>query len=37
MKDDADVLGRLHGTLVEEIVARYPHYLDSPFTVAEIY
>jgi hypothetical protein len=37
MRDDADVLGRLHATLVEEIVARYPQYLDAPFTVAEIY
>ncbi len=31
------VLERFHGTLVEEIRANHPEYLDGPFTVAEIY
>jgi hypothetical protein len=33
----SDVLERFHRTLVEEIRAHRPEYLDGPFTVAEIY
>lgn len=37
MNRTASVLARFHGTLVEEIVHRHPEYLNTPFTVAEIY
>jgi len=37
MIEMSDVLARFHGALVEEILARRPEYLHSPFTVAEIY
>jgi len=37
MSDAAGVLERFHGTLVEEIVHRHPEYLNTPFTIAEIY
>ena len=37
MTEMSDVLARFHGALVEEILARRPEYLHSPFTVAEIY
>ena len=37
MTEVEDVLVRFHRTLVEEIIARRPEYLHSPFTVAEIY
>jgi hypothetical protein len=33
----SDVLEQFHRTLVEEIRAQRPEYLDGPFTVAEIY
>lgn len=37
MSANGDILARFHRTLVEEIRARRPEYLDGPFTVAEIY
>jgi hypothetical protein len=37
MSGIASVLARFHGTLVEEIVHHHPEYLNTPFTVAEIY
>lgn len=37
MNESGDVLARFHRTLVEEIRAQRPEYLDGPFTVAEIY
>lgn len=37
MNETGDILSRFHRTLVEEIRAKRPEYLDSPFTVAEIY
>jgi hypothetical protein len=37
MSGTASILARFHGTLVEEIVHRHPDYLNTPFTVAEIY
>lgn len=37
MDDMSEVLDRFHKTLVEEIRARKPEYLEGPFTVAEIY
>ena len=37
MKQNGDLLARFHRTLVEEIRAQRPEYLEGPFTVAEIY
>jgi len=37
MSEMNDVLERFHRTLVEEIRARKPEYLEEPFSVAEIY
>jgi len=37
MSDMDEVLARFHQTLVVEIQARRPEYLQAPFTVAEIY
>ncbi len=37
MDEMSEVLERFHKTLVEEIRARKPEYLEGPFTVAEIY
>lgn len=37
MDEMNEVLERFHRTLVEEIRARKPEYLEEPFTVAEIY
>ena len=37
MAQPTEVLERFHGALVEEILARRPEYLRTPFTVAEIY
>lgn len=37
MTDPAQLLGRFHSVLVQEIRQAAPRYLDGPFTVAEIY